>query len=120
MKTIKNVLKSAFLGLSIVWIQLITSANVFATTVTNTITTEEAFKKLADKMAGITTGVTLVLTAVMTLVFVWKAFQFARTGDNPSERAKAINGMIFFFIGAACFGTASAITMFLTGLNLLG
>lgn len=116
MKKIKNILSAFYTGMVFMAIQLLVSPSVFATDVVTTtdpstnVDVGGAFDVLTDLMQQLTVGITGVLSAVMTIVFIWKAFQFARTGDNPSERAKAINGMIFFFIGAACFGAASGIT----------
>lgn len=74
------------------------------------------FNTLFGIARTIVSGITGILAIVMVFIFTWKAFQFARTGDNPSERVKAINGMIFFFIGAACFGAASLITGVFSGM----
>ena len=61
-------------------------------------------------------GVTGLMAIVMVAIFAYKAFTLSRVGDNPSERAKTIQGMIFFFIGAACFGAASMLTGLFYGL----
>lgn len=71
-----------------------------------------AFNDIYDVLRVVVQGITGVMAIVMVGIFAYKAFTLSRCGDNPSERAKTIQGMIFFFIGAAAFGAAS----FLTGL----
>ena len=66
----------------------------------------QAFGRLENVATQIVQGLSGVLAIVMVGCFAWKAFTLSRVGDNPSERAKTIQGMIFFFIGAAAFGAA--------------
>lgn len=125
MNKIKNILKASVLSLPIMISQLFLNARVFATTMVNGVLVntpstgggmDETFNKLFTIARTIVAGITGILSIVMVFIFAWKAFQFARTGDNPSERVKSINGMIFFFIGAACFGAASLITGVFSGM----
>ena len=66
----------------------------------------QAFGRLENVATQIVQGLSGVLAIVMVGCFAWKAFTLSRVGDNPAERAKTIQGMIFFFIGAAAFGAA--------------
>lgn len=54
--------------------------------------------------------VTGVAAIVLLIIFIIKAVALARSGDNPSERQKAIQGLIFLFIGIALLGSASLVT----------
>lgn len=69
--------------------------------------TVNVFNTIMDKGRLLVAGVTGVLSVVLVGLFVFKAFNLAKSSDSPQERAKCINGMIFYFIGAACFGGAS-------------
>ena len=66
----------------------------------------QAFGKLENVATQIVQGLSGVLAIVMVGCFAWKAFTLSRVGDNPAERAKTIQGMLLFFIGAAAFGAA--------------
>jgi len=79
--------------------------------------TVEVFNTIYKQGNLILSGITGVLTLVMIGLFTWKAFNLSKSSDSPQERAKAIQGLIFYFIGAACFG---ATTLFASlGFNLL-
>lgn len=67
---------------------------------------DTAFQKIEDVALKVVQGLSGILAIVMVGCFAWKAFSLSRCGDNPSERAKVIQGMIFFFIGAAAFGAS--------------
>lgn len=54
--------------------------------------------------------VTGVAAIVLLIIFIIKAVSLARSGDNPSERQRAIQGLIYLFIGIALLGSASLIT----------
>ena len=54
--------------------------------------------------------VTGVAAIVLLIIFIIKAVALARSGDNPSERQRAIQGLIDLFIGIALLGSASLIT----------
>ncbi len=69
--------------------------------------TVSTFNTIMDKLRILIAGVTGVLALVMVLIFTYKAFNLAKSSDNPQERQRAIQGLIFYFIGAACFGAAS-------------
>ncbi|MEG1299612.1 MAG: pilin [Oscillospiraceae bacterium] len=73
----------------------------------STTGTVNVFNTIMSKGRLIVSGVTGVLAVVMVGIFTYKAFHLSQSSENPQERAKAINGLIFYFIGAACFGAAS-------------
>lgn len=54
--------------------------------------------------------VTGIAAIVLIIIFIIKAVALARSGDNPSERQKAIQGLIYLFIGIALLGSASLVT----------
>lgn len=54
--------------------------------------------------------VTGVAAIVLLIIFIIKAVALARSGDNPSERQRAIQGLIYLFVGIALLGSASLIT----------
>lgn len=66
----------------------------------------EAFGRIENVAMQVVQGLSGILAIVMVGCFAWKAFTLSRCGDNPAERAKTIQGMIFFFIGAAAFGAS--------------
>lgn len=70
---------------------------------------------LEDTLNGLTgdftTIATSVLSGIMVICFLWKAFKFAQSSDNPNERAKNVQGMIFFFIGAMLFGAVALVDL---------
>lgn len=68
-----------------------------------------------DSVQGIVTGVSGVLTIIMVLLFIWKAFNFAKSSDNPSERSKCVTGMIVYCIAAALFGASTVIVGLMFG-----
>ena len=72
-----------------------------------TSSTVNIFNTIMSKGRIILSGVTGVLAIVMVGLFTWKAFSLAKSSDSPQERARCIQSMIFYFIGAACFGAAS-------------
>lgn len=120
MNKIKNIFKAIRYTLTLLIAQSLLVTPVFAEPEAPVIGggIESTFDNLFNIANTIVSGITGILSVVMVLIFTWKAFTFARTGDNPSERAKAINGLIFFFIGAACFGAASLITGVFSGMLL--
>lgn len=71
-----------------------------------------AFNKLFENGEIIIAGLTGILTLSMLGVFLLKAFQLAKSGDNPKARSKAINGMIFAAIGTALLGGATILMGF--------
>lgn len=82
----------------------------------STEATANVFNQIFGNARVLIAGVTGLMAIVMVAIFAYKAFTLSRVGDNPSERAKTIQGMIFFFIGAACFGAASMLTGLFYGL----
>lgn len=88
---------------------MITSGVLFLTTrPVAAYQTPDGLKDLGDTLTGLVGDfksiATAVLSGVMVICFIWKAFKFAQSSDNPNERAKNVQGMIFFFIGAMLFG----------------
>ena len=69
--------------------------------------TVNIFNTMFVKGRMIIAGVTGLLAIVMLGLFTYKAFNLAKASDSPQERARCINGMIVYFIGAACFGSAA-------------
>lgn len=116
MNKFKNLIKVTQYSLVLMLTSLLLSPAVLAEPTDMAGGLNSTFETLFDIARTLVSGITGILSIVMVFIFTWKAFQFARTGDNPSERAKAINGMIFFFIGAACFGAASIITGVFSGM----
>lgn len=55
-------------------------------------------------------GITGILSIAMVGVFAFKAFNLAKSGDNPQERQKAVSGIIYSFIGFALLGATSLLT----------
>lgn len=69
--------------------------------------TVSVFNTILSKGRVIISGVTGIGALIMVGFFLWFTVRLSKSGDNPSERSKCINGLIFFFIGAALFGSAS-------------
>lgn len=88
---------------------LLTNQPVFA------YQTPDGLTNLGNTLNGLVkdfTGIiTAVLSGIMIICFTWKAFKFAQASDNPAERAKNVQGMIFFFIGAMLFGATFLVTL---------
>jgi hypothetical protein len=45
-----------------------------------------------------------IAAGIMTIIFVIKAVNLAKSGDNPQERSRAIAGLIVLFIAIALLG----------------
>lgn len=84
--------------------------NIDGSNANGTSNTVNVFNTVMDKGRIIIAGISGVLSIIMVGLFIWKAFNFAKAGDNPQERARCMNGMIFFFIGAALLGAASMLS----------
>ena len=69
--------------------------------------TTNMFNIIFSRFRLIISGITGVLSLALVVIFAYKAFNLAKSSDSPQERAKSIQGLIFYFIGAACFGAAS-------------
>lgn len=76
---------------------------------------DTVWTRIFDSVQGVITGVTGVLTIVMIFLFIWKAFDFAKSSNNPSERSKCITGMIVYCIAAALFGASTVIVGLMFG-----
>lgn len=61
---------------------------------------------LATKIYWIIVGVSVVICLIF---FVFKAVKLAKSGDNPSERSKAVGGLITAIIAVALIGSAATI-----------
>lgn len=51
--------------------------------------------------------ITAVAAGIMVIIFIIKAVQLAKSGDNPSERSRAITALIVLFIAIALLGSIS-------------
>lgn len=51
--------------------------------------------------------VTAIAAGIMVIIFIIKAVQLARSGDNPGERSRAITALIVLFIAIALLGSIS-------------
>ena len=69
--------------------------------------TVSVFNTIMDKGRIIVSGLTGICSIILVGLFVMKAFNLSKSSDNPQERSKCINSLIFYFIGAALFGAAS-------------
>lgn len=69
--------------------------------------TVSVFNTIMDKGRIIVSGFTGICSIILVGLFVMKAFNLSKSSDNPQERSKCINSLIFYFIGAALFGAAS-------------
>lgn len=88
---------------------LLTTQPIFAYTTPSGLTNLEG--TLNGLVTDFTRIITAVLSGIMIICFIWKAFKFAQASDNPAERAKNVQGMIFFFIGAMLFGATFLVTL---------
>lgn len=69
--------------------------------------TVSVFNTIMDKGRILISGFTGICSIILVGLFVMKAFNLSKSSDNPQERSKCINSLIFYFIGAALFGAAS-------------
>lgn len=51
--------------------------------------------------------ITAIAAGIMVIIFIIKAVQLARSGDNPGERSRAITALIVLFIAIALLGAIS-------------
>jgi len=68
---------------------------------------EDILEFINGKMTPVIEGITLVLAAAMALVFLLKAFDLSKSGNNPNARQNAIQGMIYSLIACALLGSVS-------------
>ena len=65
--------------------------------------TVSVFNTIMDKGRILISGFTGICSIILVGLFVMKAFNLSKSSDNPQERSKCINSLIFYFIGAALF-----------------
>lgn len=78
---------------------------------------EEAGKSLQDKGNLIYKIIVAICLIIIVAFLVFHAVKLAKSGDNPSERSRAISGIIYTVIAAAIVG--GAITLCSTFFNVL-
>lgn len=72
--------------------------------------TVSAFTKIMNVARTVVSGITGLISIALIAVLAMKAFQLSKCGDNPSERAKVTQGIIWYFIAVVIFGATSLLT----------
>ena len=72
--------------------------------------TVNAFTKIMNVARTVVSGITGLISIALIAVLAMKAFQLSKCGDNPSERAKVTQGIIWYFIAVVIFGATSLLT----------
>jgi hypothetical protein len=70
----------------------------------------DTFNNILGQGHTLISGITGVAAIILVIIFIIKATKLGSSGDNPAERSKAINGLIFLFIAAALLGGTSLFT----------
>lgn len=68
-----------------------------------------AWGTLIKKYKNFITGVSAVAAVTFVILFIIKFLNLGTSANNPSERAKAITGIIWTGIAAACTGCVALI-----------
>ena len=76
---------------------------------------EGTFVNLQSTGRVIVSGITGLAAIVLLIIFILRAVKLGQSGDNPSERQRAIQGLIYLFIAIALLGGASVITSMFWG-----
>lgn len=69
--------------------------------------TSSTFQKVFDKYRVLISGISGVVAITMLLLFILQAFRLGNSAHNPSERQKAMNGLIWLGIATAISGSVS-------------
>lgn len=77
----------------------------------------EAGTKLQDKGQTIYYIIVGLALIVVLAILVFHGVKLAKSGDNPSERSRAISGIIYTIVAAAIIG--GAVTLLSTFFNVL-
>ena len=82
---------------------------------TDEVDMTSAFTNIQDKGKILVSGITGLAAIALLILFIIKAVKLGNSGENPSERSKAISSMIWLFIGIALLGGASVVTSLFWG-----